>query len=71
MGLHLHQWVNVYNRRTAVAGQLGQPPGKTVLYRLDVVSLAKQSPQNRQQIIGTVSLLNSEKALAIYLLNSH
>ncbi|KAF1392358.1 hypothetical protein PFLUV_G00026990 [Perca fluviatilis] len=41
MDLHLHHWVNVYNRRTAVAGQLGQPPGETVLYSIDVVRLAK------------------------------
>ncbi len=45
MGLHHHHWVNLYNRRAVVAGQLGQLPGETVLYRIDVVSLAKQSSQ--------------------------
>ena len=71
MGLHLHHWVNLYNRRTAVAGQQGQLPGETVLYRIDVVSLSKQSSQYGPQIIGTASLLNSERATAIYHLNLH
>ncbi len=57
--------------RAVVAGQLGQLPGETVLYRIDVVSLAKQSSQYGLQIIGTVSLLNSERAPAIYHLNLH
>ncbi len=48
----------LYNRRAEVAGQLGQLPGETVLYRIDVVRLAKQSSQYGLQIIGTVSLLN-------------
>ncbi len=52
-------------------GQLGQLPGETVLYRIDVVSLAKQYSQYGLQIIGTVSLLNSERAPAIYHLNLH
>ncbi len=71
MGLHHHHWVNLYNRRAEVAEQLGQLPGETVLYRIDVVSLAKQSSQYGLQIIGTVSLMNSERAPAIYHLNLH
>ena len=66
MGWHLHHWVSLYSRKTAVAGQLGQPPGETVLYSIDVASLAEQSFQYGPQITGTAFLLNLEKAPAIY-----
>ena len=56
--------VGADSRKIAVAGQLGQPPGETVLYSIDVASLAKQSSQYGLQFAGNAFLL--KKAPAIY-----